>query len=234
MASICAENCLRPTLGECPLTPCSPSSRSRRRCLCAWGRTSGTPRPWDGWLSRRCELPMGHMASGSCPTRRIRRRYREATRPPVSRPLRPLGSSWDVDLLRRVGEALGRECREEHVARASWAGGQHQALTIVRSELRVPVGGSRAVRCAGDGVRAGGAERGRGRLGEALCGRTIRRPTGTGQRRRRRADAAGDLSSGVRAGGEGCETLDGHVRLQPSQRHPRVAASVAAHRGAAR
>lgn len=31
-------------------------------------------------------------------------------------PAAGLASSWDVDLLRRVGEALGRECRAEHVS----------------------------------------------------------------------------------------------------------------------
>ena len=55
-----------------------------------------------------------------------------------------------------------------------------------------------------------------------------------GQRRRRRAHPAGDLPAGVRAGRDAGAAVDGDVRLQPGQRHLRVAAPLAADRGAAR
>ena len=52
-----------------------------------------------------------------------------------------LGSSWDVDLVHRVGEALGTETSDRERRGAARARHQHQALAPVRPQLRVPLRG---------------------------------------------------------------------------------------------
>ncbi len=145
-----------------------------------------------------------------------------------------LASSWDVDLLRRVGEALGREAQAEEVGVLLGPG-----VNIKRS----PLCGRNFEYFSEDPLLAGtlgsafvqGVQcAGRRHLAQALRRQQPGDRPGPGQRRRRRAHAARDLPAGVRAGRHRGAALDRDVLLQPGQRHARLAAPVAAHHGAAR
>ncbi len=124
--------------------------------------------------------------------------------------------------------------RAEGVARAARSGREHQAVAAVRPQLRVllrgPAAGGRAGRR--DGRRH--PEPGCRHLAQALRGEQPGDRPAAGQRRRRRAHAAGDLPAGLRAGGHAGPAVDGDVLLQQGQRRLRLAAPLAAHRGAAR
>ena len=113
-----------------------------------------------------------------------------------------LGSSWDVDLLHRVGEALGRETRANDVAVLLGPG-----VNIKRT----PLCGRNFEYVSEDPVVAGelGAalvprhpEPGRRHVAQALRGEQPGDRPHARLRGRRRAHAAGDLPAGVRARGD--------------------------------
>ena len=128
---------------------------------------------------------------------------------------------------RRGGAGAGRRGRAR-------AGHQHQALAAVRPQLRVPLRGPVPRRRAGRGARRGHAEPGRRHLAQALRRQQPGDRPAAGQRRGRRAHPARDLPARVRARGHRGAAVDGDVRLQQGQRHLRLRAPLAAHRGAAR
>ena len=110
-----------------------------------------------------------------------------------------LGSSWDPELVRRVGAALGEEARAQDVAVVLGPG-----INIKRS----PLCGRNFEYFSEDpllsGVLGAALDRrhpvaGRRRVAQALRGEQPGDRPAAGQRRRRRADAARDLPARVRA-----------------------------------
>ena len=146
-----------------------------------------------------------------------------------------LGSAWDPELAREVGAAIGREARAQGVAVVLGPG-----INIKRSPLcgrnfeyvsedplpgraRRRRGSSRVCRARASGAcvkhfAANNQETDRLRVNAEVDERTLREIYLPALRARRHHRPA----------------VDGHVRLQQGQRHVRVPAPLAAHRGAAR
>ena len=136
---------------------------------------------------------------------------------------------------RASGAALGAGGARAGRRRGPRPRHQHQALAAVRAQLRVPLRGPARRRRARRGAGARRSqEPGRRRLAQALRRQQPGDRPAARQRRRRRAHAARDLPARLRARRRGGAAVDGDVRLQQGQRHLRVRAPLAAHRGAAR
>ena len=144
-----------------------------------------------------------------------------------------LASSWDPEAFRTVGRGHRPGGAGRWGVGGSRPRGQHQALTVVWPQLRVPVGGSLPGGRSRHRDRPGNSEPRGGHLAQALRGQQPGGRPAPGERGGGRPDLAGDLSAGVRGGGQERAAVDGDVRLQQDQRHVRLRAPLAAHRGAA-
>ena len=145
-----------------------------------------------------------------------------------------LGSSFDPELLERVGVALGEEAQAEGVGVLLGPG-----INIKRSPLcgrnfeylsEDPIVSG----VLGSGARARPAVAGRRRLAQAL---RRQQPGGRPHARlgrHRRAPAARDLPARLPARRRGRAAVDRHVLVQPPQRRLHLRGPLAAHQGAAR
>ncbi len=145
-----------------------------------------------------------------------------------------LASSWDRRLLADVGHALAHEARVQGVSVILGPG-----VNMKRS----PLCGRNFEYFSEDPYLAGELalamvaaiqEQGVGTSLEALRRQQPGGRPAAGERRGRRAHAARDLPAGLRARGHRGAAVDGDVRLQQGERHLRLRAPLAAHRGAAR
>ena len=197
-------------------------------------RTSGTPRRSSGWASRRSWSPTARTGCASSRTRATT--SASASSVPATCFPTAVGAGLDAGTPSWCAASARRSARGARAGRRGRArpGHQHQALAAVRAQLRVLLRGPAARRRARCRARRGHAEPGRRRVAEALRRQQPGDRPDAGQRRGRRAHAARDLPARVRAGGDPGAAVDGDVRLQPGQRRLRVAAPLAAHRGAAR
>ncbi|MCU1665091.1 MAG: hypothetical protein JWR58_5156 [Pseudonocardia sp.] len=138
----------------------------------------------------------------------------------------------------RVGAAGGRGARPGGQGagrgRRAGPGHQHQALSVVRSQLRVPLGGPVAVRDPRRRAGRGDPEPGRRRFGQAFRGEQPGDGPADGECGGGRAHAPGDLSGRLRARGHPGAPVDGDVRLQQDQRYLCRREPVAAQHGTAR
>ncbi len=197
-------------------------------------RTSGTRRRWNGSASAQIMVSDGPHG--------LRAQLKESdhvglatSEPATCYPTASaLGSSWNRELFASVGEALGREASALGVSVVLGPG-----INIKRS----PLCGRNFEYVSEDPYLSGalavamvhGDPEPRGRhVGQALRRQQPGGRPAPGQRRGRRAHAAGDLPAGLRGSGQAGSALDGDVCLQQGQRHVRLRASLVADRGPAR
>ena len=144
-----------------------------------------------------------------------------------------LASSWDVDLLERVGQGHGQGDAGVRRRRAARPRVEHPSPPARRPQLRVLLRGPAAVRQAGRRDDQGRAVAGRRRVREALRGERSRVEPVHDQREGLAARVARDLPARFRDPGPRVGPVDDHVVLQQAERHLRVRAPGAAHRRAA-
>ena len=145
-----------------------------------------------------------------------------------------VASTWNPELLRRIGEALAAGGAGVQPVGDPGAGDQHEALAAVRAQLRVLLRRPLPGRGAGRRDRRRDPVGRRGHVGEALRRQQPGDRPAAGRRPGRRAHAAGDLLPGVRADRHGLPAVDDHVLLQQGQRPLGLGEPLAAHHRAAR
>ena len=214
--------------------PGAAADASSRRRRSAWAATSGTPRRSPSTASSRSPSPTARTACAASPRAATTSGSAAASRPPASRPACALASSWNPELAREIGDALGVEARAQDVAVVLGPG-----LNIKRS----PLCGRNFEYLSEDPYLAG-------RMGAAL----VHGHPGARRRRLLKHFAANNQETDrMRVSADVDERtlreiylpafehivtdgrpVDRDVRLQQDQRDVRVGAPLAAHRAAAR
>ena len=193
-------------------------------------RRSGTRRRSTGSASRRSWCPTARMGCAPSPVRATTSASVDRCRPPASPPRRRSPRAGTPNCCAGSAWRLAREARACNLSvilgpginmkRSPLCGRNFEYLSedpYLAGELAVGIV---------DGIQSPG----RRHVGQALRGEQPGgRPAPRG-RRGRRANPAGDLPPGLRAGGQGDAAVDGDVLLQQGQRHVLLREPLAADR----